>query len=137
PIRGREIGFGGAATYGFEHGIPAQTDLGQWKTQGQTTIFQYVTGTSLMDTAVADGRHWRANAQAEYFVGPIGVLAEYARSQQHVAFQQSHAIVSADAWQVLGQWVVTGGRATYKGVIPDPGQDAIVLAARVTGIRLN
>ena len=135
PIK--ELGVGGAVTYGFQHGTVAQTDLGAWRTQGQNTFFAYKTGTTLMDTAVADGRHWRATAQADYYAGPFGVLAEYVRSQQHVALDDAHGLVSADAWQVVGQWVIAGGRSTYKGVVPDGKTGAIDVAARVGAMRVT
>lgn len=126
-----ELGVGGAVTYGFEHGTPMQSDLGTWKTQGQNTFFQY------MDGALADGRHWRATAQADWYHGPFGVLAEYARSQQHVVLGDTEGIAAADAWQVLGQWVITGGTSTFKGVVPSGPHGAFDVAARVTGIRLT
>jgi phosphate-selective porin OprO/OprP len=142
PVAGGP-GFGGGGTYGIDHGTFAQTDLGSWTTQAQTTFFQYKTGTSIMDTPVADGLHWRATAAADWYTGPLGLLAEYVRSQQHVGLGTSYGIVGADAWQVLGQYVLAGGASTYKGVVPerfDPSAGhfgAFDVAARIGEIRLT
>ena len=143
PVAG--LGLGVAGTFGDKTGTVAQPDTPQWKTSGQTTIFQYKTGgTSLMDTVIADGRHWRGTAQGYYYAGPIGLLAEYVRSGQHVSLQSTHELVVADAWQVLGQWVVTGDDATYNSVTPrhpfDPEKGhwgAVDVVARVGELRLT
>jgi phosphate-selective porin OprO/OprP len=136
-------GFGGGATYGYEHGTTTQTDLGTWTTQAGTTFFQYKTGTTSMDTPLAEGLHWRATAHASWYTGPLGLLAEYVHSQQHVEMANTRGITGADAWQVLGQFVVVGGTSTYRGVVPvkwDPknGQfGAFDVAARVGEIKLS
>ena len=90
PTSSRTSAFGGAATFGDKAANLAQPDTPVWKTAGQTTIFQYKAGTTLADTVVADGRHWRATAQGYYYAGPIGVLAEYVRSTQHVVLNGTH-----------------------------------------------
>lgn len=135
----RTLGVGGAVMVGYEHGTLAQTGLGAWLTQGQTTFFQYRTGTTLATTPVADGRHVRATAHASWYAGPFGVLAEYVRSSQHVDIaDRPPALVIADAWQVLGQWVIAGGSSTFEGVVPtDRRFGAFDIAARVGGIRLQ
>ena len=114
----KQLGVGGAVTYGDTTGTLAATDLPVFKTQGQTTFFQYRTGTTLMDTPIAHGRHWRATAQADYFAGPLGLLAEYVHTAEHVALGETHAIAAADAWQGLAQWVITGDAASFKSVTP-------------------
>ena len=130
-------GLGGGATWGYPHGTATQTDLGTWTTQGGTPFFQFRTGTSLADTAVADGIHWRATAHASWYRGPFGVLAEYVRSHQKVGLASTHAIVAADAWQVLGQYVLCGGTSTYNGVVPTSPHGAFDVAARIGEIRLG
>lgn len=139
----KELGFGGAVTYGHKSGTLAQTDVPTFKTQGQTTFFAYKTGTTLMDTVVADGVHWRATGQAAYYAGPVGVLAEYVRSVQHVVLDGNHQRVAADAWQAAAEWVITGDDATYKSVSPkkplDPSKGqwgAFDVGARIGELRL-
>ena len=134
PIDG--LGVGGAVTYGYKLGTAASPDVAGWKTQGQNGFFTYGDG------VIADGRHWRATAQADYYAGPLGVLAEYVRSTQDIALADQHATARFEAWQVLAQWVITGERATYKSVTPrhafDPANGtygAFDVAARATELR--
>ncbi|HEY1558898.1 MAG TPA: porin [Kofleriaceae bacterium] len=129
---GLGFGFGGATTVGYDHGTTSQPDVGAWLTQGQTTFFQYTT------TALADGRHVRASAQADWYSGPVGVLAEYIRSDQHVdAGDAAPTLIDMDAWQVLGQYVIHGGTSTFEGVAPtDPRLGAFSVAARIGELRL-
>ncbi|HEX2689330.1 MAG TPA: porin [Kofleriaceae bacterium] len=140
----KELGIGAAATYGDKLGTLASPDVASFRTQGQTTFFSYKVGTTLMDTVIADGPHWRVTGQGHYYAGPLGVLAEYIRSRQKIAIDGTHQWVAVDAWQILGQWVITGGDASYKGVAPrrpfDPhrGQwGAFDIAARIGELRLS
>lgn len=140
----RNLGVGAAATFGDKNGSLASPDLPLFKTQGQSTFFGYKTGTTLMDTVVADGRQWRATGQADWYAGPIGVLAEYVRSVQRAALAQTAGHITADAWQVEAQWVVTGDDATYKSVSPkrpfDPARGqwgAVDVAARAGQLGLD
>jgi phosphate-selective porin OprO/OprP len=144
PASVKHLGFGGAATFGDKAANLAQPDVPVWKTTGQTTIFQYRTGTTLADTVVGDGRHWRATAQGYYYAGPVGVLAEYVRSTQHVVLNGTHDRVTADSWQALAQYVITGEDATYNSVTPahpfDPKHGtygAFDVAARIGEIRVT
>jgi phosphate-selective porin OprO/OprP len=138
----QNLGVGGAVTYGDKAANLAQADTPVWKTAAQNTIFQYKAGTTLADTVVADGRHVRATAQGYYFGGPIGALAEYVRSVQHVVLNGTHDNVTADSWQALVQYVLTDDEATYNSVTPkhpfDPKTGAIGafdVAARIGEIR--
>lgn len=138
------LGFGAAATIGDKTGTLAAPYVPQFTTQGGTTFFQYkVGGTSLMDTVVADGRHWRATGQASWYTGPVAVLGEYVRSVQHVVLDGTHDNVAIDAWQVLGQWVLTGEDTSTRSVTPrhpfDPATGAwgaFDVAARIGELRL-
>ena len=132
----RQLGIGAAITFGDKAANLAQPDTPVWKTTGQTTIFQYRAGTTLADTVVADGRHWRATAQGYYYAGPIGVLAEYVRSTQHVVLNGTHDRVTADSWQALAQYVITGEDATFNSVTPRGPNGAFDVAARIGEIRV-
>ena len=119
PWRG--LTFGGAATYGFTHGTIANPDLPVYKTSGQTSLFQYAVGTTAATNAVADGRRERITAQGSWLGGPIGVLAEYVKTDERATLGAITGDVVAAAWQVAAQWVITGDDATYRSVIPvDP-----------------
>jgi phosphate-selective porin OprO/OprP len=132
------LGAGGAVTYGDKRANIGQPDTPQWKTQGQTTIFQYIVGptNTLADTVVADGLHWRATAQGTWYAGPLGLLAEYVRSTQHVVLNGTHDRVAASAWQAVGQWVITGEDATYNSVTPAHCYGAFDVVGRVEHIGL-
>jgi phosphate-selective porin OprO/OprP len=138
------LGIGAAATFGSHTGSLASPDTPVWTTQAQTTFFAFKTGgTSLADTVIADGTHWRASAQGYYYGGPLGVLGEYVRSTAHFELAGTHERVVAEAWQVLAQWVITGEPASYASVVPrhafDPGNGhfgAFDFAARASELRL-
>jgi phosphate-selective porin OprO and OprP len=139
----KQLGVGVAATYGTKTGTLASPDVALFKTQGQTTFFAYQAGTTAADTVLADGPHWRATAQGHYYAGPIGVVAEYIRSKQKVALDGTHRWVSIDTWQVVGQWVIAGGEASYRSVVPtrpfDPGRGqwgAFDVAARLGELQM-
>lgn len=143
PAIVRELGFGGAATYGDKHGHLASPDTPQFKTAGQTTFFQLETGTTSTGTALEAGRHWRATGQGYWYTGRFGMLAEYVRSREHVALGPKHDLADFEAWQVLGQWVITDDDATYKTVAPrhpfDPAKrqwGAVDITARVGELRV-
>jgi len=142
PIEG--LGIGAAGTYGWEQGTLASPLTPTYTTTGGTTFFSYKAGnTSLMDTVVTSGRHWRASAQGNYYRGPVGVLGEYVRSVQHVGLDGSNDRAVFDAWQGLAQWVITGENASYNSVTPaypfDPAKGhwgAFDVAARYGELRL-
>ncbi len=141
PLRG--LGVGGAVTYGDKLGTLASPDVALFKTQGQNTFFSYKVGTTLADTAIADGDHFRATVQGYYYVGPVGILAEWVRSRQKVAINGNHERVEVKAWQALAQWVITGEDATFKSVTPrhpfDPAKGqwgAFDVAARIGELTL-
>ena len=139
----QELGVGGAVTYGEKHGHLASPDTPQLRTPAQTTFFQLASGMTIDDTVVEDGRHWRATGQGYWYTGPFGVLAEYVRSREHVVLGTRHELADFEAWQVLGQWVVTGDKATYRSVAPrhpfDPANGqwgAFDVAARLGELRV-
>lgn len=139
----KELGVGAAVTYGDKQGTLAVTDLPAFRTSGQTTFFSYKTAAALMDTAIAAGAHTRATAQASYFAGPVGGLAEYVYSSQQVALGDDRTRIDTDAWQLAAQVVLTGEAATWKSVSPakpfDPAKGqwgAFDLVARFGELRL-
>jgi phosphate-selective porin OprO/OprP len=117
PVDG--FGVGIAGTWGKSNGAVAQTDLPQLKTSGLATFFQYRAGTTLADTAIADGTHYRFTGQGHYYKGAAGVLAEYVRSTQDVAFDGALSHVSSQAWQLALNYVIAGGKTSFKSVAVD------------------
>ena len=107
--------------------------LPSYVTEGQQTFFRYG------GNAVADGKRFRFSPQASYYLGPFGLIAEYARVEQDVAlttknngdkgtdnadFQALPIVANTnkrlkhDAWEVAASWLLTGEDASFKGVKP-------------------
>ncbi len=144
PVPCLQAGLGGAATYGYDHGSVATPDLAAYKTEGLNTFLSFPAGTTLANTAVAQGRRWRATAQGYWFWGPLGALAEYQRSVQAVELGANRADVTADSWMAEAQWVITGDPTSYKNVVPlhpfnaDTGDiGAFDLVARYDELRVD
>jgi len=110
PWRG--LGVGMAASVGREKGTGAVT--AGYKTDGQQTFFKYNSG------VVADGRVWRISPQAYYYVGPLGVLGEYAASTVNLRPSASgaKAALQHEAWQVATGYVLTGEDASFANLAP-------------------
>ncbi|MGJ4730417.1 OprO/OprP family phosphate-selective porin [Luteimonas sp. SDU101] len=108
------LGFGVAASSGDKHGA-GNSFLPRYRTPGQATFFSYLA------TVAADGRHTRWSPQAYWYAGSAGVLGEYIRSRQDVVDtgSGSRAALDHSAWQLTGSWVLTGEKASYRGVKPD------------------
>lgn len=137
PVPGYQAGVGAAVTGGEKHGHAASsTDVGSFKTPGLTTFFAFKVGTTAADTVVADGMHWRVTGHGYAYQGPFGVLAEYVRTAQEVRLGTARSTARFEAWQVVGQWVITGERATYAGVTPAHGYGAFEVAARFGELRV-
>ncbi|HLX71887.1 MAG TPA: porin [Verrucomicrobiae bacterium] len=109
PLQG--LGFGVAGSYGNissnANGLPSA-----YLTDGQQTFFTYT------NNVVANGTHWRLSPQGYYYWGPLGILAEYAISDQKVSKGASSTFLDNSAWEVAGGWVLTGEDATFTGVTP-------------------
>lgn len=108
-----------------------------YRTPGQVVFFNYVVSAS------ADGGHTRLSPQANFYGGPVGVIAEYVRSTQVVRKDPVTASVANDAWQVAASWLLTGEKATPGSLKPrkpfDPGKGgwgAFELAARVHQLKV-
>jgi phosphate-selective porin OprO/OprP len=147
PTKGHaleHLGVGGAVSYGDKHGTTAATDLPALRSSGQATFFQYRTGATAAETALADGNHWRVTGQAHVYRGRFGALAEYIHSSQDVALDEAATEVSSDAWQLALNAVVFGGTASFKGTAPaeafapkDGNWGAFEVAARYNELRVG
>lgn len=134
----RGLGFGAAGTIGEQDGA-----LRSFVTPGQQTFFSYTTGagTALAPNVAANGKIWRVSPQAYYYVGPFGILGEYAYSAQEVTQTPGPTLTSDTlrntAWQVAASWFLTGEDNSFKAVTPKSpfkfggsGWGAIELTAR-------
>jgi phosphate-selective porin OprO/OprP len=107
----RGLGFGVGGSYENDRdGVNGLTS--GYTTDGQQKFFTYSAGT------VANGQHWRVSPQAYYYNGPLGLMSEYAISDQRVRNGAAQADVGNTAWEVQGGWVLTGEDASYNGVTP-------------------
>ncbi len=161
PLAGLGVGIG--ATYtdfqgernldftGTSAADATRNGLPSYLTDGQQTFFRY------NSAAVADGRRLRISPQANYYYGPFGLIAEYARVSQDVSLLTSTVsntatVIAAgtnkkldhDAWQIAASWLLTGEDASFKGVKPKQdfdldkgGWGAWELVARYSEIELD
>ena len=111
----RGLGFGVAGTIGEQDGA-----LRTFVTSGHQTFFTYTTGagTVAAPNVAANGKIWRVSPQAYYYVGPFGILGEYAYSAQEVT-QTAGPTLTSDtlrhkAWQVAASWFVTGEDNSFR-----------------------
>lgn len=117
PIAG--LGIGIAFTTGSEKGFLPAPSLPTYKTSGQQTFFRYRLGTTLDAAVVADGTRYRYSPQFYYYRGPVGVLGEYAFTSQEVRKGTDITAIGNDAWNLNFTYVITGEKASYKGITPD------------------
>lgn len=134
------LGIGVAYGNGTQRGSAAagNSSLPTFVTPGQQTFASYATG------AFADGDRERLSPQIYYYNGPLGVLGEYVVSRQDVSLGATTAEVKNDAWQVLLSWVVSGGEASFRGVMPKNSFDsaagtwgAVELVARYSELDID
>lgn len=111
-LQGLGIGVGGS--YGERDGTASRTILGDYRSPGQLAFFRYLTGSAAGSTVYADGTHWRLYPQAYWYWGSIGLLTEYAISDQEVTRGTAHDSLRHEAWQIAGSYVITGEDVNYK-----------------------
>lgn len=130
--------------------------LPSYVTEGQQTFFRYTSN------AIADGKRVRWSPQANYYNGPFGVIAEYARVSQDVSLASGGSasaggagtatVITAgtkknlkhDAWGIGLSYLLTGEDTSFKGVKPKAdfdldkgGWGAWELVARYSEINLD
>jgi phosphate-selective porin OprO and OprP len=143
PAALKGLGFGVAASSGRQDEGAALPTLKS--TGGQAVFFSYAPTV----TPFAAGRRVNYSPQLYYYLGPFGLMAEYASSAQKVgATINRQAIVrnfENHAWQVAGSWLLTGEKKSYKSVVPrrglesksNPGFGAWELVARYTELNVD
>jgi phosphate-selective porin OprO/OprP len=117
----RGLGIGIAGTYTDQAGSATQQLLPSFRSPGSATFFRYRQfGTSA--GTIADGERTRLAPQAYYYVGSLGVIAEYTEVSQDVsrviATGTRTGTVDSDAWQIAASWFLTGEEAAYRGFQP-------------------
>ena len=110
------LGLGIAATHGDFNATAAASGLPSYRTPGQQVNFFTYNGNTF-----GFGSRTRWTPQAYYYIGPVGVIAEYARVSQDVRNTVAGNITDTldnDAWQIAASWLLTGEDASFKGVKP-------------------
>ena len=88
PFRNRrdsvlqQLGVGLAASVGERQGTTAAPGLPTFRTTSQQTFARF--RTDGVNTAIADGRHWRVSPQGQFYLASFGVIGEYVLSSQEV-----------------------------------------------------
>ena len=107
------IGIGLAATFGDAYqssSAPNSSGLPIYRSGGQqSAFFTYGSGVN------ADGSRTRISPQAYYYIGPFGLIAEYAEVTQDVSNSSrvKKGTLRNDAWQLTGSWFFTGEMTTH------------------------
>lgn len=132
PLQG--LGMGLAGNYAADNtGIPT------YKTAaGQEQFFSYAAGTAFR------GQQSHLNPEANYYVGPLGLSAEYVQTAQEAHIGPVSTRLTNEAWQGAVSWVLTGEKASYTGVTPAKDFDphagtwgAWEIAARVQQLQID
>ena len=141
----RPLGFGLAASTGFERGSIASTGLPSYRTPGQQTLFRYNTSTTTpANNVYADGKRIRIVPQGYFYTGPFGVLGEYAISRNEVNRAGAIAELEHTSWQTSGSFFLTGEKNSFRSPMPkrpfdlkEGGFGAIELVARYGELSLD
>ena len=137
----QQVGFGLAASVGEREGTTAAPGLPTFRTTSQQTFARY--RTDGVNTAIADGRHWRVSPQGQFYLGAFGAITEYVFSSQDVRQGLTRDSVQNRAWQLSTSYVLTGEPASQR-IVPrralDPksgGWGAVELTARYHTLELD
>ncbi|MCA1664802.1 MAG: porin, partial [Myxococcales bacterium] len=119
-----DLGFGVGASYGRTKGSASASGLATYRSTSLQPIFSYLTSTTVPAAAtastatIADGNRWRVSPQLYWYIGPVGLLAEYVVSSQRVSRLGSSADLQNRAWNLTASFVLTMERASFDGVVP-------------------
>jgi len=93
---------------------------------------------------VAAGARWRVTPQAYWYIGPVGLLAEYVVSSQRVERTGTWADIQNRAWNLTATFVLTLEHASFDGVLPrhpidfrHRGFGAFELVVRYSELRID
>ena len=158
-LRGLGVGLGGS--YVHSTGVATSTAttvtttslLPTYRTPGQQQMYSYrgdnVATPAINEATIADGVRRRLTPQVYYYLGPVGVIAEYAEVTQQMRRQVDstttrYGTLQHNAWQVSASWFLTGEEAAYANFIGrsifQPGKQGIgawELAARYHEINFD
>ncbi|MEX2124327.1 MAG: porin [Woeseia sp.] len=130
------LGFGVGASYGSTDGNVIAPLLSGYRSPGQNTVFLYRIGT---DGTFADGERLRVSPQFYGYSGPFGLLGEWVQVSQDVrrvgtGFDRTGTL-DHQAWQVTGEWFLTGEKAGYRD--PKSAVGGVQLVARLSQLTID
>jgi phosphate-selective porin OprO/OprP len=134
----RSLGFGVAASTGFERGSIATPGLPSYRSPGQQTVFRYNSSTTTpANNVFANGKRTRLSPQGYFYTGPFGLLGEYVISKNEVTQGANTAELEHTAWQAEGSFFLTGEKNSFRSPTPkkpfdlkEGGLGAVELVAR-------
>jgi phosphate-selective porin OprO/OprP len=135
------IGIGGSG--GKEVGTVAAPALAQLRSGGQLVWFRYRTDGTVPNTTVADGSRTRFTTHGQYYLGQLGLQAEYVVSRQEVRRATTADEIEQQSWQLTGSWVLTGETATGRAIAPrkpfapGKGWGAFEIVARANALTVD
>lgn len=141
-LKGLGLGVGG--TWGAQKGSATSPAVPTYRTgNGQLTFFRY--STTAGNVTQSDKTVYRVSPQLYYYLGRFGLLGEYALSHQVVVNSvNGHDHLTNTAWQVASSFLLTGDKASFKGVKPkkafNPKEStwgALELAGRITELKID
>ena len=141
----RPLGFGVAASTGFERANITATGLPAYRTPGQNTLYRYNTSTTTpANNVFADGKRTRISPQGYFYTGPFGLLGEYVISRNEVNRAGTVATLEHHAWQGEGSFFLTGEKNSFRSPFPkkpfdltEGGFGAVELVARYGELDLD
>jgi phosphate-selective porin OprO/OprP len=143
-FRGGVLGLGLAASTGNQLGTSSAPGLPGFRTGGQNVFFSYLAVANDPNaTVIAWKRRSRLNPEFYYFVGPVGLLAEFIATRQKVLRADSIGELTHTAWHATASFAL-GGKVSYDGVVARNRFDAAAghwgageLALRVSGLSVD
>jgi phosphate-selective porin OprO/OprP len=135
---------GVAGSSGKEVGTLTAPALAQYRSGGQLVFFRYRADLTAPNTTIADGQRTRFTTHGHYYVGQLGLQAEYAISRQAVRRAATTATLANQSWQLTGSWVLTGEAETGRIITPRKTFDwskktwgAFEIVARINGLTID
>jgi phosphate-selective porin OprO and OprP len=141
----RPLGFGVAASTGFERGSITASGLPSYRTPGQQMLFRYnSSSTTPANNVYADGKRTRLSPQGYYYTGPLGLMGEYVISRNEVTRAGVTAELEHSSWQAVGSFFLTGENAGFRSPTPkrpfdlkEGGFGAVELVTRYGELNLD
>ena len=120
PIKGdagHNLGLGVAASYGQERGRAAAPNLPTFGARADDLLQLPQRRDQPDGVRFAAATRCRLAPQLYWYIGPLGLLAEYVYSSQRSARRNTGALAN-QAWHLPRSFVLTPARASYDGVKP-------------------